>query len=121
MMRRCGTSLLVLVIVAGSLAAQRKTEEFDSRWRFHLGDAPGAQDVAFDDAAWRSLLEEHHSLVRQELGAHRGREVNTSGDGFLARFDSPALAIRCAKAIRAKRVVSAFVTISAGFRFLHAE
>ncbi len=55
MMRRCGTTLLVLVIVAGSLAAQRKTEKFDSRWRFHLGDTLGAQDVAFDDAAWRSL------------------------------------------------------------------
>ena len=55
MMRRCGTSLLVLGIVAGSLAAQRKTANFDSRWRFHLGDAPGAQDIAFDDAAWRSL------------------------------------------------------------------
>src|SRR6266540_7148593 len=55
MMRRCGTSLLVLGIVAGSLAAQRKTANFDSRWRFHLGDEPGAQDVAFDDAAWRSL------------------------------------------------------------------
>jgi class 3 adenylate cyclase len=52
------------------------------------------------DAAWRSLLGEHDALVRQELGAHRGREVNTSGDGFLARFDSPAMAIRCAKAIR---------------------
>ncbi|HJP64898.1 MAG TPA: adenylate/guanylate cyclase domain-containing protein [Actinomycetota bacterium] len=52
------------------------------------------------DAAWRSLLDEHHELVRQELGAHRGREVNTSGDGFLARFDSPAMAIRCARAIR---------------------
>jgi class 3 adenylate cyclase len=52
------------------------------------------------DAAWRSLLEEHHALVRQELGAHRGREVKTIGDGFLARFDSPASAIRAARAIR---------------------
>jgi class 3 adenylate cyclase len=52
------------------------------------------------DAAWRSLLDEHHALVRRELGAYRGREVNTVGDGFLARFDSPASAIRCAKAIR---------------------
>jgi class 3 adenylate cyclase len=52
------------------------------------------------DAAWRSLLDDHHALVRQELGAHRGREVNTAGDGFLARFESPAQAIRCAKAIR---------------------
>ncbi len=52
------------------------------------------------DAAWRSLLGEHRALVRRELGAHRGRELQTVGDGFLARFDSPASAIRCAKAIR---------------------
>jgi class 3 adenylate cyclase len=52
------------------------------------------------DAAWRALLGEHRALVRSELGAHRGRELQTTGDGFLARFDSPASAIRCAKAIR---------------------
>jgi uncharacterized protein (TIGR00369 family) len=52
------------------------------------------------DAAWRSLLDEHHALVRQELGMYRGREVKTIGDGFLARFDSPASAIRAARAIR---------------------
>jgi class 3 adenylate cyclase len=52
------------------------------------------------DAAWGSLLEEHQALVRRELGIHRGREVKTIGDGFLARFDSPALAIRAARAIR---------------------
>jgi class 3 adenylate cyclase len=52
------------------------------------------------DAAWRSLLDEHHALVRRELGIYRGREVKTIGDGFLARFDSPASAIRAARAIR---------------------
>ena len=52
------------------------------------------------DAAWRSLLDEHHALVRSELGVHRGREVKTIGDGFLARFDSPASAVRAARAIR---------------------
>jgi class 3 adenylate cyclase len=52
------------------------------------------------DARWRSLLAEHDALVRQELGAHKGREVKTTGDGFLARFDSPAAAIKCARAIR---------------------
>lgn len=52
------------------------------------------------DAAWKELLEEHHTLIRQELGAHRGRAVNTTGDGFLARFDSPAQAVRCARSIR---------------------
>src|SRR6266540_102554 len=67
MMRRCGTTLLVLVIVAGSLAAQRKTEKFDSRWRFHLGDTPGAQDVAFDDAAWRSLDLPHDWSIEGEF------------------------------------------------------
>jgi class 3 adenylate cyclase len=52
------------------------------------------------DAAWGSLLEEHQALVRRELGIHRGREVKTTGDGFLVRFDSPALGIRAARAIR---------------------
>jgi class 3 adenylate cyclase len=52
------------------------------------------------DAAWRSLLDQHHALVRSELGVYRGREVKTIGDGFLARFDSPASAIRAARAIR---------------------
>src|SRR5438309_9076501 len=67
MMRRCGTSLLVLVIVASPLAAQRKTEKFDSSWRFHLGDAPGAQDVAFDDAAWRTLDVPHDWSIEGEF------------------------------------------------------
>ena len=52
------------------------------------------------DNQWRSLLAEHDKLVRQELGVHKGREVKTTGDGFLVRFDSPAAAIRCARAIR---------------------
>jgi uncharacterized protein (TIGR00369 family) len=52
------------------------------------------------DAGWKALLNDHHAVIRQALGAHNGREVNTTGDGFLARFESPASAIRCAKAIR---------------------
>jgi class 3 adenylate cyclase len=52
------------------------------------------------DAAWRDLLAKHHALVRTELERHRGREVDTTGDGFLATFDGPARAIRCAAAIR---------------------
>lgn len=52
------------------------------------------------DAQWKSVLDDHHALVRQQLGAHQGREVKTTGDGFLARFDSPAQAVRCAIAIR---------------------
>jgi class 3 adenylate cyclase len=52
------------------------------------------------DAGWRDLLATHHRLVRAELERHRGREVDTTGDGFLATFDGPARAIRCAAAIR---------------------
>lgn len=48
------------------------------------------------DAKWRGLLEEHDLLVRRELERFRGREVKTTGDGFLATFDGPARAIRCA-------------------------
>jgi class 3 adenylate cyclase len=51
------------------------------------------------DRRWRELLEAHYALVRQELVRFRGREVNTTGDGFLATFDGPARAIRCACAI----------------------
>jgi class 3 adenylate cyclase len=52
------------------------------------------------DRAWRALLDTHHGIVRQELERHRGREIKTVGDGFLATFDGPARAIRCACAIR---------------------
>ncbi len=52
------------------------------------------------DRRWRDLLERHDAMVRQQLDIHRGREVKTMGDGFLATFDGPARAIRCACAIR---------------------
>lgn len=51
------------------------------------------------DRAWRDLLERHRDVVRRQLERHRGREVNTRGDDFLAIFDGPARAIRCASAI----------------------
>jgi class 3 adenylate cyclase len=51
------------------------------------------------DSSWRRLLEEHDGLVRQALERHRGREVKQTGDGFLATFDGPARAIRCAASI----------------------
>jgi DNA-binding NarL/FixJ family response regulator len=52
------------------------------------------------DRRWRDLLDRHDELVRSELGSHGGREIKTTGDGFLALFDAPARAIRCAVAIR---------------------
>jgi class 3 adenylate cyclase len=45
-------------------------------------------------------LDAHDAVVRAQLSRFRGREVNTSGDGFLAMFDGPQRAIRCAVAIR---------------------
>jgi len=56
--------------------------------------------VALGDRAWRDLLGRHHAIVRNQIEHHRGREVDTAGDGFLATFDGPARAIRCAKSIR---------------------
>ncbi len=50
------------------------------------------------DRAWRERLERHHAVVRRELERWRGREVDTAGDGFLATFDGPARAVRCAQA-----------------------
>jgi len=52
------------------------------------------------DRRWRDLLFSHHAIVRRELERFRGREVKTVGDGFLATFDGPARAVRCACAIR---------------------
>lgn len=52
------------------------------------------------DERWRRLLENHDELVRRQLTAFRGREIKTLGDGFLATFEGPARAIRCACAIR---------------------
>jgi class 3 adenylate cyclase len=55
--------------------------------------------VEIGDRAWRELLMSHHDVVRRELMRFRGAELDTAGDGFLARFDGPARAIRCASAI----------------------
>jgi class 3 adenylate cyclase len=52
------------------------------------------------DRDWHALLDAHDAIVRAQLNRFRGREVSTSGDGFLATFDGPQRAIRCAMAIR---------------------
>jgi pimeloyl-ACP methyl ester carboxylesterase len=51
------------------------------------------------DRRWRELLENHRAIVRRELARFRGREIDTAGDGFLATFDGPARAVRCAAAV----------------------
>jgi class 3 adenylate cyclase/pimeloyl-ACP methyl ester carboxylesterase len=52
------------------------------------------------DRDWHALLDAHDAVVRSQLARFRGREVNRSGDGFLAMFDGPQRAIRCAMSIR---------------------
>jgi class 3 adenylate cyclase len=59
-----------------------------------------AKAAELGDRRWRELLGEHHARTRRELMRYRGVELDTAGDGFFARFDGPARAIRCACAIR---------------------
>jgi class 3 adenylate cyclase len=78
-------------------------------------DIVGSTETAarLGDRRWRDLLEHHDATVRRELALHRGREVKTMGDGFLATFDGPARAIRCATAIHTD-LSSSGVEIRAG-------
>ena len=55
--------------------------------------------ASLGDQRWRSLLDDHDALVREQLRRFHGRELNTTGDGFVASFDGPARAIRCAQAV----------------------
>jgi class 3 adenylate cyclase len=52
------------------------------------------------DQAWHTLLERHDALLRAQVTHFAGREIKTTGDGFLISFDGPARAIRCASAMR---------------------
>ena len=52
------------------------------------------------DARWTELLERHHATIRKHLQLFKGIEVKTTGDGFLATFESPGQAIQAARAIR---------------------
>jgi len=58
-----------------------------------------AKAAELGDRAWRELLERHHELIRRQLVRFRGAELDVAGDGFFARFDGPARAVRCASSI----------------------
>jgi pimeloyl-ACP methyl ester carboxylesterase len=64
-------------------------------------DIVGSTEKAAElgDRSWLELLGDHDALVRRELARFRGNEIDTAGDGFLASFDGPARAVRCASAI----------------------
>lgn len=65
-------------------------------------DIVGSTECAarLGDRAWRELLKQYYGAAREALERFRGLEVDTAGDGFFARFDGPARAIRCACSIR---------------------
>ena len=65
------------------------------------------------DRGWRYMLERHDALFRRALERHRGREIKRTGDGFLAAFDGPARAIRCA-ADHTESVASIGLEVRAG-------
>jgi pimeloyl-ACP methyl ester carboxylesterase len=58
-----------------------------------------AKMTELGNRAWSDVLREHHATVRRQLTRYRGVEMDTAGDGFFARFDGPARAIRCAEEI----------------------
>ena len=59
-----------------------------------------ARAAEIGDKQWRDLLEQHDRLLRRQLTSFAGREVNTTGDGFVAMFDGPARAVACGCAMR---------------------
>ncbi len=78
-------------------------------------DVVGAtqKQAAMGDRRWKSLIEQHHAIVRDALGRWHGLESSTAGDGFYATFDGPARAIRCAIEI-GHRVLDLGIEIRAG-------
>lgn len=57
---------------------------------------------ALGDSEWRELLARHDRITRELVGEHGGRPIKSTGDGFLATFDGPACAVRCASAVAAR-------------------
>jgi class 3 adenylate cyclase/pimeloyl-ACP methyl ester carboxylesterase len=87
------------------LTGTRQEHEIDRMLKTILfTDIVGSTErlMRMGDRRWHELLDAHHSTVRRELERFSGQEVKTVGDGFLATFDGPARAIRCARAITDK-------------------
>ena len=100
-----GDERLVLIDFAGMMGSFAKPAH-------HAGDRVLATVLFTDivgstgmaervgDARWHEILAQHNRTVRRELDRYRGREISTTGDGFLATFDSAARAVQCAAVIR---------------------
>jgi len=80
-----------------------------------MTDIVGSTALATEigDRRWAALVEEHDVRIRSLLVRHRGREIDTAGDGFLAVFDGPGRAIRCASGV-ARAVRDLGIEIRAG-------
>lgn len=113
-----GAETMVIVDFAGAMGTFAKPAiEAADRFLTTLlfTDIVGSTSVAerLGDGPWQDLLGRHNRLVRRELDRYRGREVATTGDGFLATFDSAARAVGCAAAI-ARAVETLDLHIRAG-------
>jgi class 3 adenylate cyclase len=111
-----GDSEAVLGEVEEFLTGQRHQHEPDRMLATVLfTDICGSTERAAEmgDRGWRFMLERHDALFRRALDRHRGREVKRTGDGFLATFDGPARAIRCASDV-ADSVASIGLQVRAG-------
>lgn len=96
-----GDAAAILDEIEGFLTGVRRGPEPDRVLATILfTDIVGSTERAasLGDRAWSELLGRHHATIRRELERFRGREVDTAGDGFLAMFDGPARAVRCAVA-----------------------
>jgi len=98
-----GDSDGVLAEIQEFLTGSRPPPEVDRQLMTVLfTDIVGSTEkaTAMGDRAWRDLLVAHNGAIRRELSRYRGREIKTTGDGFLATFDGPARSLQCARAIR---------------------
>jgi len=119
------------VVLPGSESDHEFTTFFDAVRRFLGVDQPPVLDTVLatvlftdivdstqtqarlGDSGWKELIERHHAVVRESLARFGGLEQDTAGDGFYARFDGPARAIRCAGDI-AEKIRDLGIEIRAG-------
>jgi class 3 adenylate cyclase len=96
-----GDAAAILDEIEGFLTGVRRGPDLDRVLAtIVFTDIVGSTERAasIGDKAWSELVGRHHAAIRRELDRFRGREVDTAGDGFLAMFDGPARAVRCAVA-----------------------
>lgn len=89
------TQAAVRAVELGLLSARRLTTVL-------VTDIVRSTELAVElgDRRWHDLKQRHHAVVRRELARFQGEEIDTAGDGFLATFDGPERAVRCACAVR---------------------